>query len=117
MEVLPECLAMGIKEQEFWDMNNYELAPFFKAEEVKLRKKNAEFHLLGQYIYHGFAVVISNAFGGRGSSKCEYPQKPYDIFGKSEEELEEEQLRNEEILKAQIMAFAENMKGKENGGT
>lgn len=105
---------MGIKEQEFWDMNNYDLAPFFKAEEVKLRKKNEEFFLLGQYIYHGFAVVVNNAFGGKGN-RLEYPNKPYDIFGKSQEEQDAEELRNNEILKAQIMALAERMEGRKDG--
>lgn len=104
---LPQCLAIGIRADEFWNLNIRKLRPFLKAEEIKFQTKNRELHLQGQYVYDAVMIAIANAFSK--GSPIQYPEKPYEFLSKEEIEKRRQQAEVER-LKGAFMAFAETTK-------
>ncbi len=106
---LPQCLAMGIRVDDFWSLNIRKLHPFLKAEELKFKEKNREFHLMGIYVFDAVSIAISNLFRKNGSNYTSFPDKPYEFL--SDEEMQRRKRQTElEKAKAQFMAFAEATK-------
>ena len=108
-EYLPNCLALGISEGEFWDMNITKIRPYLKAEEIRTERKNYELWLQGAYIYEAFSVVLGNAFAKKGSKKIEYSKEPYPV---TKRQIEAHERRKQELWKAQFAQFAQGLKDK-----
>lgn len=103
---LPQCLAMGIRAEDFWKLNIRKLRPFLKAEQIKFEQKNRECHLLGMYVYDAVAIAINNQFRKSGQAPASYPDKPYEFL--TEKEIAERKRKAEiEKMKAQFMTFVE----------
>lgn len=112
---LPQCLAIGIRAEEFWNLNIRSLRPFLKAEEIKFQQKNREMHLQGAYIYEAVSVALGNALRRQGDKVLSYCDKPYE-FMKEEELKKRKQQAETEKLKAAFQAFAEQTRMRlENG--
>lgn len=93
-EYLPHCLAIGITEGEFWNLNIRKLRPYLKAEEIKLERKNHELWLQGLYVYKAVSVVVSNALPKKGAKLQEYFDKPIRITPYTEEEIAEKKRKD-----------------------
>ena len=89
-EYLPHCLAIGITEGEFWNLNIRKLRPFLKAEEIKRERRNEEAWLQGLYTFKAVSVVVSNVLSKKGAKLQEYFDKPIRITPYTEKELEEQ---------------------------
>ena len=84
---------------------------------MRCELENERAWLQGLYIYDAFAVVLSNAFGKRGSTKQQYLEKPIDIFPLSEKEKKRrEQEEREKMMNALInMQRAQKSQKEEQG--
>lgn len=113
---LPQCLAIGIRAEDFWNLNIRKLRPYLKAEEIKFQERNKDFHLMGMYVYDAVAIAISNQFRRAGDKVTNYPEKPFEFL--TDEELAKRKQKAElEKMKAQFMAFAEQTRKRlENNG-
>lgn len=92
-------MAIGVPYEEFW-YGNYCSLKYY--EEVYLQKRkvaNEEMWMQGMYFYHAIATALSNAFRGKGQSPQKYVEKPFEFFGKTEDEqkAEEERIRQHVI--------------------
>lgn len=64
---------------------------FAEAEKIRMENRNWEMWMQGAYIYDAFAVVLSNAFAGKGATPKKYLEKPERIFPLTDEEREAEE--------------------------
>lgn len=84
--MLPYCLAMGISEAMFWDMNITRLRPYFQARNILLEEKNYIAWLSGFYVYNATSVALANAFRKPGSKIEKYIEEPPRITPLTEDE-------------------------------
>ena len=54
--------------------------------------------LQGLYIHEGFAIVLNNAFGKKGSKKHKYPDKPYEIYQDKKSKPQNVQVAREDAV-------------------
>jgi hypothetical protein len=73
---------MGVSESQFWEMNPRLLAPFVRAEQIRLERQNQIAWMTGGYIQRAIAASFSRS--------AEYPEKPIRITPMTEREKEEE---------------------------
>lgn len=109
---MPHCLSIGVRLDDFWELNPRKLQPFLKADELRMQRKNQELWLQGRYFYEAMVVALNGALSKNSSGK--YPEKPYDMNFHEEQSREE----NIEKAKAMFMQFAEGIKkkkGEQNG--
>lgn len=97
---MPNCLAIGISEEQFWHLNPYLLEPYYKAEKLKQEKTDNYLWMLGCYFYEGVSTALSNMFRKRGQKSHEFRSKPYTYEAKeaNEELSQDEVVRKTEIL-------------------
>jgi hypothetical protein len=88
--------------EEFWHGDPRLVKAYQKANDLKREAENQKLWLQGLYIYDAFAVVLSNAFGKKGSKKQEYFKEPINILGKTEEDEEREAEEARQKLIAQL---------------
>lgn len=103
---LPQCLAMGISEEKFWTMNIRKLRPYIKAEEIKREKLNAEYHLMGCYVFEAVSTVFDNAFRKDGTKPRPFMEKPFELTQNDEKSIAERNKRKAEEIEARFRAFA-----------
>lgn len=103
---LPQCLAIGISEEKFWTLNIKKLHPYQKAEELKRDKLNADFHLMGCYVFEAVATVVDNALRKEGTSPKRYLEKPFELATYDEKKIAERNKRKAEEIEARFRAFA-----------
>ena len=82
-------MAIGISEGEFWKLNIRKLRPYLLAENIKRERESQMMWLMGVYNKRAFEVVLSNAFGKKGSKPLEYFKEPIRITPYTEEEIAE----------------------------
>lgn len=73
-------MAMGVSESQFWNMNPRRLAPFVKADQIRLERQNYIAWITGAYIQRAIASCLSR--------QAEYPEKPERLTPMSEREKE-----------------------------
>lgn len=65
---------------QFWYDEPRLLDVYIKKRELELDVINYNSWLIGLYVENAMAVVLSNAFGGKGSKQQTYFEKPLDAF-------------------------------------
>lgn len=86
-------LAIGMSMNEYWNASPHLARYYREAHRLRTEQRNQELWLQGLYIYNAFGVVLANAFGKKGSKKHKYMDRPIDLFGKTEGEIEAEAIR------------------------
>lgn len=71
-------------EEEYWRGDPNLVVAYRELNKMKMESRNHDMWLQGMYIHEGFAVALQNGFSKKGSKKAKYPQKPYEIFPKTE---------------------------------
>lgn len=116
----PYYMSMGQSAEEYW-YGRSDLAKFYRqAYNIQLERKNQELWLQGIYIMDAFAVVLGNAFGGKGKKKQKYLTEPIRITPLTAQEKAEKAQREWERIdmalhqmKAEQQAKKERQKKKE----
>lgn len=79
-------------EEQFWHSNPRIISVWEKAFKMARRRENALIHTwVGNYGISALTVAIDHCFNGR-KAKSEYIKEPIELFEKTEEEKETEQL-------------------------
>ena len=112
--MLPQCLAIGFTEVQFWRSNPKKLHPFLLAENIKREEKNYMAWLSGMYVYSAVSTALANAFRGKGKKALDYLEKPIRITPYTEEEKAEmtEKERSKAIAFFTAMETSYNSKQK-----
>ena len=103
-KLLPQCLAVGMTEEYFWNAYPIELEPYFEAQKIRRRIHDEEAHVQGLYIMEAFGVVLGNAFRKKNTKPLEYRKQPIlkEIEEKnrplSQKEIEEKAQRDADRL-------------------
>lgn len=78
-------MALGVSEERFWDSCPYELKPYEKAYQMRLKKQDEQAWMQGMYFYNALSVALSH-FCGKKHSK--YVQSPFLYQIRDSEETE-----------------------------
>lgn len=115
--MLPYYMAMGQSADEYWNGNPNLAKAYRQAHNIRLEQRNQELWLQGMYIMDAFAVVLGNAFGGKGRKKQKYLSEPIRITPLTEQEKKEKEQREwERIDRALHMMKAEQETKKAKAG-
>lgn len=79
-------MSIGIRANEFWDMNPRQLRPYVLANNLKLEQQNFFVWLEGYYHHMGTSIALKNAFSKKGSKVEKYPEEPIRITPLTEQE-------------------------------
>lgn len=101
--------------EQYWEASCYLVNDYYKAHKIGIEKRNQELWLQGLYIYQAMSVVMSNSFDKH--SKLKYPDKPFDVFAKTEEELEREREEEQRKAIASFKRLQSSMNRKFGGDT
>lgn len=87
------ALAIGVSYDLFWHLTPKKLESFYKADEIKRKRRDEEAWFQGMYFASAIDSTICNAF--RDGQKEKYANKPFlQDLGISEEEKIEKELQN-----------------------
>lgn len=78
-KALPSYLAMGMTSEEYWYDTPRLAKAYREAQILKTELMNQEAWLHGMYVYNAVATALNNSFGGKGSRKQKYIEKPIDL--------------------------------------
>lgn len=92
---MPNSLAIGVDYKLFWHLNPKKLKAFYKADEISLKRRDAEMWHMGQYILSAVSVATDHCLNGR-KARSQYIEKPFmsSIFDNSNSKNTES---NEEV--------------------
>lgn len=98
----PYYLSIGMSYELYWEKDCQLVKAYRKADELRKRQRNAEFHLQGLYFYEALCDVspLLHAFAKSGTQAIPYSAQPYAL---GEKEVRERQI---EKLKEQAKKFA-----------
>ena len=115
--MLIDALAIGMSEEEFWNMtpHRYELRikGYKRCVEQKRDYDNYIAYLNGIYVLKALNASVGNMFSKKGAKPIEYPDKPIDLNPNrelTEEEKEEQRLAFLDNLKLMQANFERNHK-------
>lgn len=86
-------ISLGVPYEVFWYDDYCKLKYYEAAYRNKRKMENENMWLQGMYFYQAIAIALSNAFRGKGKQPQNYPDKPMDIFPKTEAEQKAENER------------------------
>lgn len=76
---------------EYWHGNPYLVIGYRQAHELDIRRRNEELWLQGKYFFDALMIAFSNLnFDGKKRKVNQYNEKPYDLYGKTEQEKKQE---------------------------
>lgn len=81
-------MSIGMSYEDYWYASPYLVIAYKKAYDLKRRQINEQMWVQGMYIYEALSVALGNMFGKKGSRKRDYPKEPYDLFNKSDREIQ-----------------------------
>lgn len=110
---MPKCLAIGIEEGAFWDMNIAKLRPYLIAENIRRENQNFNAWLSGMYVYDAVTKALAASFGKKGRKPPRYMEKPVRITPYTEEERAEMAIRERKKAIAFFTAMEKNFNAKE----
>lgn len=118
-EWLPYALTLGIEESKFWTLNPRRMKPYIEAHKIEVKESNSLMHLQGMYFLDALWVALGNMFSKKGAKPIEYPNKPYDIYGKDVELTEtQKDLELQKLVSSlKIMEHNFNSSKKEDGAS
>lgn len=114
-------MAIGVPYDVFWHLTPKKLESFYKADEIKRKRRDEEAWLQGMYFVSALNCTVGNMFSGKTSQKQKYVEKPFlqdmAINGKAEQEkpLTQEEIKRQTeqlFLKLQIMGANHNLAKK-----
>lgn len=94
----PYYLMYGMTYDEYWHGDPWAAKAYREAFEEKQKHENLMLWLQGMYVFHGFEVCMANSFSKKGTPPQKYPEKPYDIFPKTEAEKQADAEKNNQQL-------------------
>ena len=97
-------LAIGMTFEEYWEKEPNLVKYYREAHKYKSKMKNEQLWIEGMY----FASAIACNF----DKKVKYPEKPFDIFPKSELEKKQEQENNRKKLIEYFSLFKQRWDNK-----
>ena len=109
----PYYLSMGMTYEQYWDMSPYLVKAYRKAQLIKQKRQNEDMWLQGLYFYTGLCCGLQNVFRKKGEKQAKYPEKPFDVFKKTEAEQEMEADREREKAIRAFDALRITLKAKE----
>ena len=118
-KLCPYYMMIGVSYDEFWNGDYTHLKYYVEKYKLETERRNHELWLQGLYNFDALTTVISNALAKKGSTPKKYPEKPYRLTEKTEEEKEEEKKNMVENFRAQLMALDRRFSqkhSKEQGG-
>lgn len=123
-KLLPQCLAIGITEEYFWNAYPIELEPYFEAHRIRRRIDDEQAYLQGIYTLEAFSVVLGNAFRKKNTKPIEYRKQPIlkEVYEKnrplSQKELDAKMQREADRVfhRLEIARFNEELARMRNGG-
>ena len=122
--LLPQCIAIGMTADEFWQAYPVEVEPYFEAEKIRRRISDEEAYFAGIYTYKAFSTVLENAFRKKNAKPSEYFKKPIltEIYEEnkpiSRKEMEEKAQREADKVfhRLEIARFNEELAQMRLGG-
>lgn len=107
-ELLPEVIAIGIRYDEFWQLNPRKLNVIMEGYKLKRKVEDESQWLFGGYVFHAVSVAMGNAFrkkGVKAQSYFEILEKPFlDSVQKEElSETEKQRYINSFMANLQVM--------------
>lgn len=95
--VFPYYLSIGMTHSQFWNEDACLVKDYRKADELRTKRKNAEFWLQGMYTYEALCNVspVLHAFAKGGTEPIPYPAKPYAITQEERRERETARLKEQ----------------------
>lgn len=92
---------MGMSAEEYWDGDPQWVKAYRKAEKIKTDKLNQQLWLQGMYVYDAVckASPILHAFAKQGTKAMPYPDQPYALTKREDEQREEAQ-KKKKMLEA-----------------
>ena len=109
-EMIPNCIAMGISQKEFWQMTPRELNVFIEGYKLKRKTEDEQHWFLGGYMYSAFTIALGNAFRKKNTKEKSYFElidKPF-LSDVSEELTEEEKQKHLDKLMASLTTMETN---------
>lgn len=79
-ETCPYYMAIGMTYDEYWYKEPQRVKYYRESHILKNKSRNQELWLLGRYFVDSIQVALDS------KGKAKYPEKPYDIFPKTEAE-------------------------------
>lgn len=111
----PAYMSYGMTYDEYWHGNPWMAQAYYKAHMMKLEQQNQMLWLQGFYVFNAFAVVLGNAFGGKGKSKQKYIEKPVQITPKTPEQKKLDAINERQKIINQLTAWATRWDKKQGG--
>ena len=115
---MPNALAIGVPYELFWHLTPKRLSAFYKADEIALKRRDAEMWHMGQYVLSAVSVAIDHCLNGK-KAKSKYIDEPIMRKNRDSGELSEEEIkRQREAFVAMLMAKKSNFElhHKDNKG-
>ena len=112
-------MAIGMSVEDYWEKPERYAQYFIEAQTLKNQQKNEELWLQGAYICDAVIVGIQACFGKK-SNRPKYPQKPYDILPKLDEQKQKEAERErQKALESftRMQAYLERKHGTKDNRT
>ena len=104
-KLCPYYMLIGVSYDEFWNGDYTHLKYHEERYKLEVERKNQELWLQGLYFYDALGTSLANAFAKKGSTPKKYPEKPYRITEKTEEEKQDEKKKMVDDFRAQLMAL------------
>ena len=122
--LLPQCLALGVTAEYFWNAYPVEIEPFFEAQRIRRRIHDEEAYFQGIYVMEAFSVVLGNAFRKKNAEPIKYRDKPIlkEVYDKmrplTQKELEAKAQREADRVfhRLEIARFNAELAEKFGGG-
>lgn len=106
-EQCPYFMSIGMTYDEFWFDDPYKVKYYKDAHILRCKAKNQELWLQGLYFISSITVALDS------KKKTKYPEKPIDIFPKTEAEKKEER----EAQKRKVIDYFTQLKQRWDNGT
>lgn len=104
-KLCPYYMMIGVSYDEFWNGDYTRLKYYVEKHKLEIEKRNQELWLQGLYNFDALTTAISNALAKSASQRKKYPEKPYRITEKSEEEKQAEKEKMVDDFRSQLMAL------------
>ena len=73
----PYYLSIGMTYDEYWNGDPTMVGAFYRAEQIRQERVDAESWVLGAYFKKAIESSIGNAFLQKGNEPIEYPSEPW----------------------------------------
>lgn len=101
----PYFLSIGMTEEQFWDKDSTLVGFYREAEKLRREKKNQELWLQGMYVYDAISRLspVLRPFSKKGTKAQPYPEEPYPIDKKTQDDIKARKEKQEETKAKRFM--------------